>query len=318
MKQIFIKDIVKDTDVKDYFLVAKKAIYTTRNNTRYASVKLKDKTGSIEARIWDRVDELAAIFDQNDIVYIESKAKSYQDQLQLSIINIRKEEKNLSADDIRQFYPESTLDSKMCIESFYQLVNSISNESLTHLFQTFINKIDLFERFCLFPASVGVHHVSISGLLQHSVLVAQMGCHASSLIGGDRDIVIAGSLLHDVGKINEIGFKGGGFGYTDRGRLLGHITLGIMLLEDLVSSIDNFPESLADVLKHIILSHHGETEWGSPKKPMCVEALIVHYIDNLDAKVMGVKEHMDSNMEDERWSQFHRLYESRFYKIPDR
>jgi 3'-5' exoribonuclease len=318
MKKIFIKDIVKDLEVKDYFLVVKKAIYSTRNNTRYASVKLKDKTGAIEAKIWERVDELAAVFNQNDIVYIESKAKPYQDQLQLNISHIRKEERTLTADEIKQFYPESSLDSRKNTESFNQLTDSISDESLKQLFLVFRQKSDLFDSYCLFPASVGVHHVSIGGLLQHSVLVAEMSSYASSLVGGDRDIIITGSLLHDVGKLHEIGFKRGGFGYTDRGRLLGHITLGIMLLEDLISSVDNFPISLTDVLKHIILSHHGEAEWGSPKKPMCVEALIVHYIDNLDAKVMGVKEHMNSSMEDERWSQFHRLYESRFYKIPDR
>jgi 3'-5' exoribonuclease len=318
MKRVFIQDIVRDTEVKDYFLVGKKAIYSTRNNTKYASIKLKDKTGSIEARIWDRVDELAADFDQNDIVFIESKAKSYQNQLQLNITNINKVDKTLTNDEIRQFYPESSQNSEKCLDSFNQLIDSISNEPLRQLFSLFCQREELLGRFCLFPASVGVHHVSIGGLLHHSVYVAEMGSQVSSFTGGDRDIVIAGSLLHDVGKIEELGLIGGGFGYTDRGRLLGHITLGIMLLENLISSIENFPVPLADVLKHIILSHHGEAEWGSPKKPMCVEALIVHYIDNLDAKVMGVKEHMDSNMEDERWSQFHRLYESRFYKIPDR
>ena len=163
---------------------------------------------------------------------------------------------------------------------------------------------------------MGVHHVSIGGLLEHSVTVAEIARNAASLIGGDPDIVVAGSLLHDIGKVEEIAFDGGAFSYSDRGRLLGHITLGIMMLEDMARAVEGFPGHLADALKHIILSHHGEAEWGSPKKPMCIEALVVHYIDNLDAKVMGVKEHMNSSMEDERWTQFHKLYESRFYKIP--
>ena len=174
------------------------------------------------------------------------------------------------------------------------------------------------DAFFLFPASVGVHHVSIGGLLEHSVAVAEMGRYAAGFTGGEGDIIVAGSLLHDIGKIEELTFKAGGFGYSDRGRLLGHITLGIAMLERLVAAVEGFPSCLADVLSHIILSHHGETEWGSPKKPMCIEALVVHYLDNLDAKVMGVKEHMESSMEDESWTQFHRLYESRFYKIPER
>ena len=143
-----------------------------------------------------------------------------------------------------------------------------------------------------------------------------MAEHVVNIIGGDLDITIAGCLLHDIGKIEEIDVRKG-FKYTDRGRLLGHITLGIMLFEELISEVKDFPGHMADALSHIILSHHGVEEWGSPKKPMFTEALIVHYLDNLDAKVMGVREHMKDNMEDERWSEYHRLYESKFYRIPE-
>jgi 3'-5' exoribonuclease len=316
VKRVFVSDIGKDLQVKDFFLVVKKGIYSSRNNTRYASVRLKDKTGSIEARIWDRVDELAANFDRNDIVYIESKAKLYQEQLQLSITDIRKEERELTGDEIREFYPESSSGTEQLKTDFFRLTEEIGNEHLLRLLAELRARKEWIDRFFLMPASVGVHHVSIGGLLEHSVTVAKMGKEAASLVGGDTDIIVIGSLLHDIGKVEEIGLAGGGFRYTDRGRLLGHITLGIMIIENLVSSVANFPTPLADVLKHIILSHHGETEWGSPKKPMCVEALVVHYLDNLDAKVMGVKEHMAAAMEDERWSQFHKVYESRFYKIP--
>jgi 3'-5' exoribonuclease len=318
MKQVFICDIRKDTEVRDFFLVVKKAIYSSRNNSRYASVRLKDRTGSIEARIWDRADELSANFERNDIVYVESKAKLYQDQLQLNIINIRREERQFSADDIREFYPESSSSAEQLREDFSLLTDEIGDRHLAGLFAQLKARKEMVDRYFLMPASVGVHHVSIGGLIEHSVSVAKIGKQTARLVGGDPDIIVAGSLLHDIGKIEEIGFTGGGFGYTDRGRLLGHIALGIMMLEGLVSSVDDFPAPLADVLKHIILSHHGEAEWGSPKKPMCIEALVVHYLDNLDAKVMGVKEHMETAMEDERWSQFHKLYESRFYKIPER
>ncbi len=317
MKRVFVCDIVRDVEVKDFFLVLKKAIYSTRNNTRYASVSLKDKTGSIEARIWDRVDELSAAFDRNDIVYVESRAKLYQEQLQLNITNIRKEERPLSCDEIREFYPESPAGCERAKEDFLGLIAEVSNPALINLFAHIRERRDILDPFFLMPASVGIHHVSIGGLLEHSVNVARMGKQVACLVGGDPDIIVAGSLLHDIGKIEEIGFAKGGFSYTDRGRLLGHITLGIVLLENLLSAVATFPGPLADVLKHIVLSHHGEAEWGSPRKPMCIEALVVHYLDNLDAKVMGVREHMETAMEDERWSQFHRIYESRFYKIPE-
>jgi 3'-5' exoribonuclease len=318
VKRIFVSDIDKDTDVKDFFLVAKKGIYSSRNNTKYASVKLKDRTGSIEARIWDRVDELAANFERNDIVYVESKARMYQEQLQLNVTNIRKETRDLSPEEIKEFYPENASGTERLVEAFNRITDEIKNEHLARLFKELKGRKGLLDKFFLFPASVGVHHVSIGGLLEHSVMVAEIARNAASSMGGDPDIVVAGSLLHDIGKVEEIAFDGGSFSYSDRGRLLGHITLGIMILEDIASAVDGFPVALADVLKHIILSHHGEAEWGSPKKPMCIEALVVHYIDNLDAKVMGVKEHMNNNMENERWTQFHKLYESRFYKIPER
>jgi 3'-5' exoribonuclease len=316
VKRIFVCDISKEAEVRDFFLVAKKGIYSSRNNTKYASIKLQDRTGSIEARIWDRVDELAGCFERNDIVYVESKARMYQEQLQLNVTAIRKEARDLSPEEIREFYPENGSGTEKLVEAFDALTNGIKDENLSRLFVELKKEKSILDRFFLFPASVGVHHVSIGGLLEHSVTVAEMALKASSFVGGDPDIIVTGSLLHDIGKVEEITFDGGSFSYSDRGRLLGHITLGVIMLEDLTSRLDGFPVHLADALKHIIVSHHGETEWGSPKKPMCIEALVVHYIDDLDAKVMGVKEHMNSSMEDDRWTQFHRLYESRFYKIP--
>jgi 3'-5' exoribonuclease len=318
VKRLYVADIAKDAEVKDFFLVVKKGIYSSKNNTRYASVSLKDKTGAIEARIWDRVDELSACFDRNDIVYVESRARSYQDRLQLNVTDIRKETRVLSAREICEFYPQAGGGLERLKEAYFRITSEIGNVHLARLFEEIKKREEMLDRFFILPASVAVHHMSIGGLLEHSVSVAEMAKYAAAFTGADPDIVTAGSLLHDIGKIDEIVFKSGGFGFSDQGRLLGHITLGIMLLDRLLPAIDGFPDFLADVLKHIILSHHGQAEWGSPKNPMCAEALVVHYIDNLDARIMGVKEHMEAAMEDEKWSQFHRLYESRFYKVPER
>jgi len=318
VKTVFVSDIKKEGDVRDYFLVERKAIYSGRSNQRYASLRLKDRSGAIEARIWDRVDELSAGFERNDIVYVESKARAYQEQLQLNVTAIRKETRDLNPEEMREFYPETPSGIEKLIGDFNRLINGMKNDHLVRLFSELTRRKELLEKFFLVPASLGVHHVSLGGLLEHSVSVAEIALPAAALTGADPDIVVAGSFLHDIGKIDEIGLKGGVFAYTDKGRLLGHITLGITLLEELIAHSEGFPPFLADALKHIILSHHGEQEWGSPKKPMFIEALVVHYIDNLDAKVMGVKEHMNNNMEDEHWSQFHRLYESRFYRIPER
>ncbi len=277
-------------------------------------VGLKDSTGSIEARVWEHVDELEGLFDKGDIVAIKSKVKMYQDKVQLHITDIRKLGNDLAAGDIEHFYPGGDMNRSLLEKEYGEIISGVRNDHLKRLLACFDNDPRLKDRFMTYPASTGVHHTYVGGLLDHSISVAKMGMAVTELIGGDRDITVAGSILHDIGKIDELEISRG-FKFTDRGRLLGHITLGVMILEDLIRRTDGFPQELTDILTHIIVSHHGLEEWGSPKKPMFPEALIVHHLDNLDSKVMGVKEHMRDNMVDERWSEYHRLYEAKYYKI---
>ncbi|MCK9226879.1 MAG: HD domain-containing protein [Syntrophorhabdaceae bacterium] len=314
-KTIFVQDIMRGVnEVNDLFIVTKKGTYTARNNSRYMMVGLKDSTGSIEGRVWEHVDELEGLFEKGDIVSIHSKARVYQDKLQLHITDIRKLDSDLTISDIEHFYPCGDIERSRLEKEYSEIVSGIRNEHLKMLFDIFNDEKVLHDRFLTWPASTGVHHVYVGGLLEHSLSVAKMGMAVAALIGGDRDIITAGSIFHDIGKVRELEITRG-FRYTDRGRLLGHITLGVMLLEDLIGRIDGFPQGLTDILTHIIISHHGLEEWGSPKKPMFPEALIVHHLDNLDSKVMGVREHMRDNMIDDRWSGYHRLYEAKFYKI---
>ncbi len=315
-KETFVKDITLGRErINDYFIVTKKGIYSTKNNKRFIGLSLRDRTGSIEGKIWEeKVDRLRTRFEENDLVYVESRVESYQGKLQLIVENIEKEE-SLLPEHIREFFPAGERSDAELHKKYEDLIKEIRAPYLRSLFDGLNRKEDLLKRFFLFPASIGVHHMYIGGLIEHSLSVAEMGKKVVDRVGGDVDLIIAGSLLHDIGKIEEITIKGG-FKYSDRGRLLGHIALGVMILEEMVKEIPAFPDAVADMLSHIIISHHGVEEWGSPRKPMCIEAIAVHYLDNLDAKVMGVKEHMKENMEDEKWTEYHRLYESKFYKIP--
>jgi 3'-5' exoribonuclease len=316
-KQIFVKDINRENiEVNDRFIVIKKDIFSSKNNTKYMSLRLKDRTGAIEGRIWERVDELNGLFEKNDVVHVRSRSRLYQERFQLNITDIREVGEELLLEDMKEFFPESESGNERLKEDYFKLVSEIKNPHIDSLFAVFNGKKDMLEKFFLFPASVGVHHMYIGGLLEHSLSMANMGKLVVDTVGGDKGVIIAGSLLHDIGKVDEIHVKGG-FKYSDKGRLLGHIALGIITLEELIKKVDGFPDHIADVLAHIIVSHHGVEEWGSPKKPMCIESLVVHYLDNLDAKIMGVKEHMKENMEDEKWTEYHRLYESRFYKLPE-
>jgi 3'-5' exoribonuclease len=313
-KHVYVKDITNNQEVNDYFLVVKKGLFTSKNNTRYISLTLKDSSGIIEGRIWERVDELEDRFDRNDIVFLNSKATLYQEKLQLTIWDIKKVEEEMTIDDMRAFFPETEKGAGPAREGYYEILEEIKNPHMRILFEEIDKRKDMLERFFFFPASINVHHVYIGGLLEHSVSMAKMGREIVPIIGGNRDLVLAGCLLHDIGKTEEIELKGG-FKYSDRGRLLGHIVLGIDLLKGLVANIKTFPQNLYNALLHIIASHHGTEEWGSPRKPMFIEALIVHYLDNLDSKVMGVREYMREKMTDERWTEYHRVYESRFYML---
>ena len=314
-KTTFVRDITgNQNEVNDLFVVTKKGTYTAKNNTRYMMVGLKDATGSIEGRIWEHVDELEGLFGKGDIVSVRSKARLYQDRLQLHISDIRKVDADLTVSDLVHFYPAGDKARNVLEDEYAAIIKEVQNPHLKGLLEVFNSDGQLVNRFLSYPASTGVHHVYIGGLLDHSLSVAKMGMAAASLIGGDRDIIITGCILHDIGKTQELDISRG-FKFTDRGRLLGHITLGVMILEDIIRRTDGFPQELTDILTHIVVSHHGLEEWGSPKKPMFPEALIVHHLDNLDSKVMGVREHMKENMADERWSEYHRLYEAKYYKI---
>ncbi len=313
-KEVYVKDITNNQEVNDYFLVVKKSMAVSKNNVRYLTLTLRDSSGTIEGRIWDKAEELWSKFEKDDIVFLNSRASLYQEKLQLTITDIRRVEESMTINDMMVFFPENQVGINSLQEDYYRIVGEIKSSHLKRLFEKMEERKDIMEKFFYFPASLGVHHVAIGGLLEHSVSMAKMGKAIVQVIGGNEDVISAGCLLHDIGKVEEIEIRGG-FKYSDRGRLLGHIALGIEILKGIVSQIEGFPDNLYTALLHIIVSHHGTEEWGSPKKPMFVEALIVHYLDNLDSKVMGVREHMRDRMVDERWTEYHRVYESRFYNL---
>lgn len=319
-KRVFVKEIREpDREVKDFFVVVAKHVSTTRENKRFMTIVLRDRTGTIEGKIWDEeeVERASTHFETGEIVHVDSRSSIFQGKPQLKVKRVSKANGDVTPGDLANFYGISSKTTEQLKADYDELVAGMKNPYLAGLFSVIGSHGETMEKFFSYPASVGVHHIYIGGLLDHSLNVARMSEQAAGLLGGDIDLVRAGSLLHDIGKTEEIHFKGG-FSYSDKGRLLGHITLGVMLLDDWVREVKGFPRELAELLTHIIISHHGSEEWGSPRKPMCVEALIVHYIDNLDAKVTGVKEHMAENMEDTRWTEYHRLYGSRFYKVPER
>jgi 3'-5' exoribonuclease len=313
VKQIYVKDIKAGDKVSDTFLVIDKNMAFSQKGSPYLSLRLRDHTGDIEGRVWDRALELDKFFRKGDVVHIHSRAASYKNLLQLSIVDIRRIDG--TGIDLRDYAPSSRFDIEDMFHSLKEFAGGIQDPYLQALLEAFFKDEEIAVGFQQAPAAKGFHHVYVGGLLEHTLSVVRLldriAGHYSSV---NRDLLIAGGILHDVGKIRELS-HGPLIEYTDHGRLIGHIVLGVEMMNAKVAAIDGFPEQLAMELRHIILSHHGILEYGSPKRPKTVEALIIHYVDDMDAKVNAFREFINSADDDESdWTPFHRLFERFIYK----
>jgi 3'-5' exoribonuclease len=192
--------------------------------------------------------------------------------------------------------------------------DSISTDYLKALIDAFLNDMEFVNKFKTAPAAKKMHHAYIGGLLEHTVSMASLADKISGHYAGvDQDLLLSGAILHDIGKIDEFEYQSK-IDYSDRGRLLNHIILGIKMVDDKLSGIDNFPEDQKLLLKHMIVSHHGTREFGSPEPPKTIEAVLLNYIDEIDSKVNAIRDFIASEDPDETWTSYHRLLERHFYK----
>ena len=313
MKNIYVKDIKAGDKIADTFLVIDKNVAFSQKGAPYLNLRLRDKTGAIEGRVWDRALELDRFFKKGDVVYIQSRAASYKNLIQLSIVDIRKADG--AGIDFKEYAPASKFDIEEMSDSIGKVIAKIQNPHLKKLLDAFFQDEEIVEGFKRAPAAKGFHHVYAGGLLEHTLSVVRILEHVAEHYGcANQDLLITGGILHDIGKIRELSL-GPLTEYTDTGRLIGHIVLGVELLDAKIAALDGFPEQLAIELRHIILSHHGILEYGSPKRPKTIEALMIHYVDDMDAKVnafQGFIENANGNESD--WTPFHRLFERFIYK----
>ncbi len=313
-KNIYIRDVRSGEKVGDFFLVAEKNLAFSQKGSPYLTVRLKDKTGELDGKIWDNAREWDKVFKKGDIIRIESRAVNYKNSVQLSITDVKNVD-NEEGIDLGDFLPTAKRDVEEMWEELRGLAAGIKDPSLRSLLDFFFEDEAIAAGFKTAPAAKGFHHVYLGGLLEHTLSVT----HLIDLVCGhypgvDRDLLIAGGILHDIGKIYEFSY-GRIVDYTDQGRLIGHIVMGLEMIDEKLSSVKDFPAHLAMKLRHIILSHHGDLEYGSPKRPKTVEALIVHHADDLDAKVNAFREFIDAAREDESdWTPFHRLFDRFIYK----
>jgi len=312
-KNIYVKDIEAGNKVNDTFLVTEKNMAVSQKGSPYLNLRLRDKTGEVEGRVWENAAVLNRLFQKGDVIEIRSRATNYRNVTQLSIAQIAKvEDAHINLAD---YSPASKSNIDKMFEDLMKFVEEIKTPPLKELMNAIFNDTEFSHAFKRTPAAKGLHHCYIGGLLEHTLSVTRLlDLAADHYKQINKDLLITGGILHDIGKIHELSFMKI-TDYTDRGRLIGHIVIGVELVDEKISSIEDFPEQLALELKHILLSHHGALEYGSPKRPKTLEAVIVNMIDDLDAKVNAFQEFINGSSDDEsHWTPYHRLFDRFIYK----
>jgi 3'-5' exoribonuclease len=258
------------------------------------------------------------LFDKGDIVLIKKGTASlYQNRIQISIAGLEKIDR--SDADMSDFLESSSFSKEEMLKEIKKYSGKVKNVYLKKLLNAFFKDSDFVDGFCSAPAAKAVHHAYLGGLLEHTLSVTRLVMLIRKNYPRlNEDVLITGAILHDIGKIKELSTKVG-FDYTNDGRLLGHIVIGTMMLEKKIEQIKDFPASLSSLLKHMILSHHGVYEWGSPKKPKTLEALVLHYADDIDAKIAMVEKAIqrDVGEKDTGWTGYHSLLERYLFKDTD-
>jgi 3'-5' exoribonuclease len=313
LKKKCVADI-KDRDMVDaIFLVKDKILAMAKNGKPYLTLKLMDKSGEVDAKVWDNADEVGSLFDKNDFLSVRAKASVYLGKMQLILSDLKLVPEDQV--DLADFLPETDRDINLMVEELKALVASLNDLDLKRLLNAFFGDPELLAQFRVAPAAKGMHHVYLGGLLEHSLAVAKLVDAMTPLYQGlNRDLLIAGALLHDVGKVREMTYMRS-FDYSDEGKLIGHITIGVEMLQERISSLPGFPVELGMLLKHMLLSHHGQYEYGSPKRPKTMEATILNYLDDLDSKINGIRTHLRKEPDNpSRWTSYHRLYDRYFFK----
>jgi 3'-5' exoribonuclease len=273
-----------------------------RNDSRgvpYLSLKLVDSTGSVDARMWNLPPELREGLPGPEYVYVEGNTHEYRGTLQVKVNHLRV----LKRDEVveEEYLPATDQDREALAAEILLVGDELENRHLRDLFVSMTSDEGFWDAFCSAPAAKSMHHARIGGLLEHSLQCLRIARSMAGLYPVDRDMLFFGAIFHDVGKIEELSWGGGGFGYTTEGRLQGHVVLGDRLVASYIARLEDFPRELALQVSHILLSHQGEIEYGSPEQPKTLEALLVHLIDNLDARTAMYLE-TTGNVSPEGWS----------------
>ncbi len=309
VKSVFVDQLSEGDRFDDLFLVKSSRLSETRAGKPYMLLTVMDKTGEIGGPVWDQAEERYPFCQAGLFIRMKGVVQSYQNKIQLKVDNLCA----ISESDVNpaEFMIASVRDLGAMAEELQGLVHSIKNPFLKKLLQQFFKSGGYWEKFQTAPAAKGIHHAYVGGLMEHALSVGKLAdAMAFHYDGVDRSLLISGALLHDIGKLEELEMELGIVSYTDRGRLKGHLVIGSEMIAVAAAKIKEFPSELLEKLQHMILSHHGRLEFGSPTVPMTVEAFILSSIDELDAK-MNLMEQLRRKLDGSThsWSDYQRSLE---------
>lgn len=302
---LWMKDILEGNRVESCYLVREKTLGTTRNGKPFLTLTLADRTGEIPAVVWDRAQEYSSQCREGEPAFVAALASSYRGKLQLTVSELRKPEKE---PDLSLFSESSPTDPAKMMRSLKEVLKGVEDSNLKVLVDRFLTDRKFTSLFRKSPAAKNFHHSYLGGLLEHTLSVCEMAAeiarHYPQLNG---DLLVVSAFLHDIGKIREF-TSPPNIEYTDEGRLIGHLVSGVEMLNEKLEGIKNFPTDLAIRLKHMILSHHGQFDFGSPKEPAFLEAFALNFVDDIDAKINGLGRFMERDRREGAWTDFNRLF----------
>jgi 3'-5' exoribonuclease len=318
MTRRFIQQMADGDAVDEVYLVVDKQLRANRNGNLYLQMDLRDRTGSLSARLWNAGDHLFRSFDAGDFLLVKGKVQLFQGALQMILSHLERIESEKV--ELADFLPHTEQDVSKLYERLRGFLLKLTNPHLRGLAECFLMDQDFVRNFCRAPAGIRNHHAFLGGLLEHVVTLLDAADRLAPLYPDvDRDLLLMGVFLHDVGKVRELSYDRA-FAYTDEGQLIGHLVIGVEMLNEQVRRVPDltgepFPTELLLRLKHLILSHHGTYEFGSPKLPMTPEAIALHHLDNFDAKVHSfTRDIREDHNATSAWTPFNQSLQRRLFK----
>lgn len=311
-QRAWIAELKPGTEVEESYVVRTKDIRQRRGGGPYIAATIGDRTGEVVALVWENVDQLAKVLDPGVVVRLRGQVQRYNGRLQVVIRSASK----LDDGDVDEslFVRSSSVDVDVLWQRLNGLIEGVDDPNLKQLLFRIVSEPEVAERLRIAPAARGMHHAFRSGLLEHTVSMATLALKLAEHYGLNRDLVVAGCVLHDLGKIWELDISSS-IEYTDDGRLIGHLSMEVIYVDKKIGEMEAFPPELRRQLLHILLAHHGEYEYGSPRRPKTPEALLVHIVDLLDSKMAGMMEAINADGDPEAaWSPYSKILERFIYR----